>query len=85
MDEINEPAYLEDLKLFRWELYHHRKSREVVKCLCRYYFKKHYFEHFAEEIIIAGYDLQNVSRYFLFLLLLTKNHKLKINIFLGPK
>lgn len=63
MNQVNEPTYLEDLKQFRWELYHHRKSREIVKCLSRYYFKKYYFEHFAEEIIISGYDLQNVSEF----------------------
>lgn len=52
--------YLEDLKTFRWELYHHTNSNETIKCLSRYYFKKYYFQHFAEELIIAGYDLGNV-------------------------
>lgn len=61
MNGFDDPDYLDGLKSFRWSLYHHRKSREIVKCLSRYYFKKYYFEHFAEEIIIAGYDLQNVS------------------------
>lgn len=61
MSGIDEPSYLDDLKSFRWALYHHRKSREIIKCLSRYYYKKYKFEHFAEEIIIAGYDLQNVS------------------------
>ena len=60
MKEVLEAAYLEDLKSFRWELFHHRHSKEVIKCLTRYYFKKYNFQHFAEEIVIAGYDLQNV-------------------------
>lgn len=61
MKEVLEAAYLEDLKSFRWELFHHRHSKEIIKCLTRYYFKKYNFQHFAEEIVIAGYDLQNVS------------------------
>lgn len=61
MEGINEASYLRDLKSFRWELYHHRDSNETIKCLSRYYFKKYYFQHFAEEIVIAGYDLQNVK------------------------
>lgn len=61
MNGIDERSYLDDLRSFRWALYHHRKSREIIKCMSRYYFKKYNFEHFAEEIIIAGYDLQNVS------------------------
>lgn len=64
MSRFDEPDYFDDLKSFRWALYHYRKSREIVKCLSRYYFKKYNFEHFAEEIIIAGYDLQNVSKCF---------------------
>lgn len=62
MSEIDETAHLKDLKTFRWELYHYRNSKEIIKCLSRYYFKKYYFKYFAEEIIIAGYDLQNVSQ-----------------------
>lgn len=62
MNGINEIVYLEELKSFRWELYHHRNSRERIKCLSRYYFKKYNFQHFAEEILIAGYDLQNVKQ-----------------------
>lgn len=61
MSESNEAVYLEDLRSFRWELFHYRNSKETIKCLSRYYFKKYYFQHFAEEILIAGYDLQNVS------------------------
>lgn len=61
MEDTDEAAYLEDLRSFRWELYHYRDSTEIIKCLTRYYFKKYYFQHFAEELIIAGYDLQKVS------------------------
>lgn len=60
MKEVNEAAYLDDLKSFRWELYHYKDSKEIVKCASQYYFKKYNFKHFAEEVVIAGYDLQNV-------------------------
>lgn len=60
MKEVNEAVYLDDLKSFRWELYHYKDSKDIVKCLSRYYFKKYNFKHFAEEVVIAGYDLQNV-------------------------
>lgn len=62
MKEVNQADYLQDLRSFRWELYHYRNSTETIKSLTRYYFKKYYFQHFAEEIVIAGYDLQNVSQ-----------------------
>lgn len=61
MKEIDGADYTEDLKSFRWQLYHYRDTKEIVKCLSRYYFKKYNFKYFAEEIIIAGYDLQKVS------------------------
>lgn len=60
MSKVNEIVYFEDLKKFRWKLYHYRNSKETIKFLCRHYFKKYIFKHFAEEIVIAGYDLQNV-------------------------
>lgn len=62
MNVHNETDYLEDLNSFRWELYHHRNITERIRCLCKYYFKKYYFQHFAEEIVIAGYDLRNVRQ-----------------------
>lgn len=61
MKEIDEAAYIEDLKSFRWQLYHYRNTKEIIKCLSRFYFKKYNFKHFSEEIVISGYDLQNVS------------------------
>lgn len=61
MKEIDGADYTEDLKSFRWQLYHYRDTKEIVKCLSRYYLKKYNFKYFAEEIIIAGYDLQKVS------------------------
>lgn len=62
MNGINETVYLEDLKSFRWELYHHGNCTERIQCLIRYYCKKYCFQHFAEEIVIAGYNLRNVRR-----------------------
>lgn len=62
MNGINEAVYLEDIKSFRWDLYHYRNDTERIRCLTKYYFKKYYFQHFAEEIVIAGYDLQNVRQ-----------------------
>lgn len=60
MNAVNEVVYFEDLRSFRWEIYHYRNDTERIKYLVRYYFKKYYFQHFAEEIVIAGYDLQHV-------------------------
>lgn len=66
MKETNEVTYLKDLKSFRWKkkLYHYRDSTEIIKCLSRQYFKKYNFKHFAEEIVIAGYDLKKVCSRF---------------------
>lgn len=61
MTEFDGADYTEDLKSFRWQLYHYRDTKDIVKCLSRYYLKKYNFKYFAEEIIIAGYDLQKVS------------------------
>ncbi|XP_055295163.1 transient receptor potential cation channel protein painless-like [Sitodiplosis mosellana] len=61
MNGINEAVYLEDLRSFRWELYHRGKCTERIQCLTRYYCKKYNFQHFAEEIVIAGVDLQNLN------------------------
>lgn len=64
MREIDDGAHLKDLKTFRWELYHFRNSKEVIRCLSRYYFKKYAFKYFSEEIVIAGYNLQDVKEHF---------------------
>lgn len=74
MREIDDGAHLKDLKTFRWELYHFRNSKEVIRCLSRYYFKKYAFKYFGEEIVIAGYNLQDVRRKLFF-----RHHNLPSN------